>query len=310
MSQPFLSIVVPTREGFDEHWLQELVKITGDVEFILVHPPGMKKHEAIDSRLQQINSSFRGEIIQRMTGMLNAQGKYLLTVNCDEYLTPDIVQVAKDYFGAFPDSWVVRLSRNNFKYGDKSSLDEPWANFSNLASMPVCPLSKDERSEQLSYEAGNCLLPIPIAPLDNKFDLGCLFRTRKDHHGIHMENFDKKIWKNDLVQATLLDIQETMIIFKAIKYVPFWCLDRLLGLFLQAKFYEKGKTIGHLLPQPEQIRIEENPPEYRKSGRFYVFAEILLLRKFKQYGYLWNLIVDQLRGSVVRGFNYALRRSN
>lgn len=311
MSQPTLSIVVPTREGFAEHWLNELVKIKGDVEFILVHPPGMKKHPKIDERLQQINSSFRGEIIQRMTGMLNASGKYLLTVNCDEYLTPDIVQVATDYFAAFPDSWVVRLSRNHFKFGDKSSLDKPWADFSQLKAMPICPMSEEKKRERnLSYEAGNCLLEIPIAPLDNKFDIGCFFRTRKDHHGIHLENFDKKIWKNELLQPTLQDILETMKIFGPVKYVPFWCLDRLLGLFIQAKFFEKGKIIGHLLPQPEQIRIEENPPEYKKSRRFYVFAEVLLLRKFKNYGYLWNLIIDQIRGSFVRVFNFALGRSN
>ncbi|WP_144869115.1 transposase [Hyella patelloides] len=310
MSQPILSIVVPTREGFAEHWLNELVKIKGDVEFILVHPPGMKKHPKVDERLQQINSSFRGEIIQRMTGMLNASGKYLLTVNCDEYLTPDIVQIATDYFAAFPDSWVVRLSRNNFKFGDKSSLDKPWADFSQLKSMPICPMSEDKKQEtNLSYNAGNCLLEIPIAPLDTKFDFGCFFRTRKDHHGIHTENFDKKIWKNELLQPTLQDILETMKIFGPVKYVPFWCLDRLLGLFIQAKFFKKGKIIGHLLPQPEQIRIEENPPEYKKSRRFYVFAEILLLRKFQNYGYLWNLIVDQIRGSLVRGFNFAFRRS-
>ena len=309
MSQPILSIVVPTREGFAEHWLNELVKIKGDVEFILVHPPGMKKHPQIDTRLQQINSSFRGEIIQRMTGMLNASGKYVLTVNCDEYLTPNIVQIATDYFATFPDSWMVRLSRNHFPFGDKSSLEKPWADFSDFKSVPVCTgYRKKDDSKGLFYEEDNCLLEIPIAPLNNKFDLGCLFRTRKDHHGVHTENFDKKIWKNELLQPTLQDILETMKIFGPVKYVPFWCLDRLLGLFLQAKFFEKGKIIGHLLPQPEQIRVEENPPEYKKSRRFYIFAEVLLLRKFKNYGYLWNLIVDQIRGSLVRGFNFALRR--
>ena len=53
MSQPILSIVVPTREGFAEHWLNELVKIKGDVEFILVHPPGMKKLPKIDTRCRE-----------------------------------------------------------------------------------------------------------------------------------------------------------------------------------------------------------------------------------------------------------------
>ncbi len=311
MSQPVLSIVVPTREGFSEHWFTKLLTIEGNVEFILVHPPGMAKHPATDSRLQQINSAFRGEIIQRMTGMLNASGKYILTVNCDEYLTPKIVEVGIEYFTRFPDSWVVRLSRKGFKYGDHAELDNPWQDIPAIRDLAVCFNNKEKnknKNESISYEKGNCLLEIPIAPLNNKFDWHCFFRKRKDHHGIHTENFDKKIWKNEMVQETLLDIIQTMIFFGPIKYVPFWCLDRLLGLFIQAKFFEQGKIIGHLLPQPEQIRIEENPPEYKKSQRFYVIAEILLIKRFTQYGYLWNLIIDQIRGSLSRGVNFALRR--
>ena len=50
----------------------------------------MKKLPIRDPRVQQINSLFRGEIIQRMTGLMNASKKYVLTVNCDELLHPDI----------------------------------------------------------------------------------------------------------------------------------------------------------------------------------------------------------------------------
>ena len=309
MSQPVLSIVVPTREGFSEHWIAKLLTVQGEVEFILVHPPGMAKHPATESRLQQINSAFRGEIIQRMTGMLNASGKYILTINCDEYLTPKIVQVATDYFTRFPDSWVVRLSRKGFKFGDRSGLESPWQDIPPIKDLPICFHDKEKNKDRdISYEKGNCLLEIPIAPLNNKLDLGCFFRKRKDHHGIHTENFDKKIWKNAMLQETLQDLIKTMTFFGPIKYIPFWCLDRLLGLFIQAKFFEKDKIIGHLLPQPEQIRIEENPPEYKKSRRFYIIAEILLVKRFTQYGYLWNLIIDQVRGSLSRGINFALRR--
>jgi hypothetical protein len=81
-----------------------------------------------------------------------------------------------------------------------------------------------------------------------------------------------------------------------------------LGLFIQAKFFEKGKIIGHLLPLPEQIRVEANPPEYKKSRRFYLLAELLLLKRFPQYGYLWNLIIDQVRGTVARGFNFLFHK--
>ena len=309
MSQPVLSIVVPTREGFSEHWFTKLLEIEGDVEFILVHPPGMKKHPTTDPRLQQINSSFRGEIIQRMTGMLNASGKYILTINCDEYLTPKIVEVAQDYYARFPDSWVVRLSRKGFTYGDRNVLDNPWQELPAIKDLAVCFHNKKKnKNPDIAYDKGNCLLEIPIAPLTNKLDWNCFVRQRKDHHGTHTENFDKKIWKNEMLQETLQDIIKTMSFFGPIKYIPFWCLDRLLGLFIQAKFFEQGKIIGHLLPQPEQIRIEENPPEYKKSRRFYIIAEILLVKRFQEYGYLWNLIIDQVRGSVSRGINFALRR--
>ena len=301
---PILSIVVPTREGTDREWLDELLKVQGEVEFILVHPPGMTKYAINDRRLQQINSSFRGEIIQRLTGLLNTSGKYVLTINCDEYLTPDILEITTDYFAKFPNNWVVRLTKKHFDFGDKASLIRPWEKC-NLNSINVCDFSNSENS---SYEKNNCMLPIPIAPLDNKFDFGCLFRQRKDHHGIHTENFDKKIWKNSILQSSLQELSQAMILIGPLKYVPFWCLDRLLGLFIQAKFFEKGKIIGHLLPFPEQIRVEENPPEYKKSKRFYLFAEVLLLRRFPQYGYLWNLIIDQIRGTIFRGFNFVFNR--
>ncbi len=51
MSNTFLSIVIPMREGFGEHWLGELLKVKGDIEFILVHPPGVKPSPVNDPRL-------------------------------------------------------------------------------------------------------------------------------------------------------------------------------------------------------------------------------------------------------------------
>ena len=55
-------------------------------------------------------------------------------------------------------------------------------------------------------------------------------------------------------------------------------------------------------------RIEENPPEYRKTKRFYVFPELLLLKNYPQYGYLWNLILAQLASIPVRGISYIYRQ--
>jgi hypothetical protein len=304
--KPILSIVIPTREGLSEHWLQALLQIKGNIELILVHPPGMAKFLISDSRLQQINASFRGEIIQRMTGLLNATGQYILTINCDEYLNPDIVEITINYFKNFPDSWVMRLNKQSFDFGDKASLEKPWETITPIEKLKICNKSQNK---DYSYEQGNCLHEIPIAPLDNQFDLRCFFKNRKDHHGAHTENFDKKVWKNEMLQETLPEIIKLMVLPGPLKYVPFWCLDRLLGLFIQAKFFEKGKIIGHLLPPPEQIRVEDNPPEYKRTRRFYLMAEILLLRRFPQYGYLWNLIVDQIRGTIFRGFRFLLRLS-
>lgn len=61
---PVLSIVVPTREGFSDHWLHKLLEVKGDVEFILVHPPGATKHPVANPRMRQIISPLRGEIIR------------------------------------------------------------------------------------------------------------------------------------------------------------------------------------------------------------------------------------------------------
>jgi len=305
MTQPTLSIVVPTREGLPEYWLEALLKINGDVELILVHPPGMKKLPISDSRMQQINSSFRGEIIQRMTGLMNASGKYILTVNCDELLHPDIAEITKQYFTKYPDSWVLRLNRKEVTYGDEAGLKSPWEAVHNIDDMKTCGVRTGDQNLQ---NQPNYMVEIPIAPLHNKFDPFCMLRGRKDHQGWHTENFDKKVWKNEIVQATLADIRDAMILSGPFKYFPFWCLDRLLGLSIQAKYYEQGKIIGHKLPKPEQIRIEDNPPEYKRSKRFYVFAELLLLKNNPQYGYLWNLILAQLTEIPVRAISSINRR--
>jgi len=118
VSKPDLTIVSPTREGFSSHWLDNLLEIEGNVEFILVHPPSMKKVDINDFRVQQINAPFRGEIMQRMTGLLNARADYTLSINCDEYLTPKIVEIVKEYFQRFPDSWILRLATKSHSYGE------------------------------------------------------------------------------------------------------------------------------------------------------------------------------------------------
>nr|WP_290222220.1 hypothetical protein [Trichocoleus desertorum] len=302
---PILSIVIPTREGFSEHWLAELLTVKGDIEFILVHPPGMAKHTVDDPRLKQINSCFRGEIIQRASGLLNAMGIYTLTLNCDEYLTPEILEITSQYFQRFPDSWVLRLAKKGFDFGDLEGLSKSWDTITPIAELDICGKAKPDRH---LFSTDQYLLEIPIAQMNKKFDPLCLIRGRRDHHGPHTENFDKKVWRTEIVQAALLEIVQLMAIAGPIKYVPFWCLDRLLGLFIQAKFFENDKIIGHQLPQPEQIRVEENPPQFKRTRRFYVFAEVLLLRRFPQYPYLWHLIIHQVIEIPLRAFESVKRK--
>ncbi|MGC1308264.1 MAG: transposase [Phormidesmis sp.] len=300
---PFLSIVIPMREGFSAHWLSELLKIKGDVEFILVHPPGVRPEPCADSRMHQLVSPFRGEIIQRLSGLLNASGTYVLTFNCDEYINPDVPALAGRYFQQFPNSWVMRLAKEEYPYGDEAALNAPWVDLpEDLTGIPIC---RQADGNLRLYEEEGRMLEIPIAPMHNKFDLACIWRGRRDHLGPHAENFDKKVWINAMVQTALQEILQGLTLTGPIKYLPFWCLDRLLGLTLQAKFYDPtqpDRVIGHKLPAPAQLRVEDNPPEHRRKGRFYIFAEIILLRRFPQYGYIWNLTIHQIREFPVRAY--------
>lgn len=297
MIKPTLSIIIPMRENVTEVWITELLKVKGNVEFILVYPPQVQLLPNIDSRIRQITSPLRGEVIQRITALLNASGTYVLSINCDEYLEPQIEQIAIQYFQRFPHSCFVRLRGESYKYGSQDKLLAEWQSLPHLEEIKVKTRADKNLSEL------ETLREIPICPLKNKFDPLCLFRRfpgRKDHHGPHQENFDKKIWKNSLVQEGLQDIVELLTIFGPFKYVPFWCTDRLLGLSIQAKLYKKGlvekeEIIAHWLPLPAQLRTEDNPPQFRRSNRRYILGEFLLLKLYPKYGYFWNLVLSQWR---------------
>jgi hypothetical protein len=292
---PILSIVIPTREGLSQHWFTELFRLEGNLEFILVHPPNCQKYPYSDPRLQQIISPFRGEIIQRMTGLMTASGDYVLSVNCDEYLHPQLLDITTQYFNRFPDSWVMRLSTKFFQYGELEGKVSQWDEFPKIDNLPDYSSQeiKQKKEDKELSPTDNCYLTkIPIAPLENKFSWDAFRRNRRDMRGYHTENFDKKVWKTHLAKETLSDLTKLMTLFEPIKYIPFWCLDRLLGLYLQAKFFEKDRCIGHLLPSPELLRIEDNPPQYSRNYRWYQFAEILLVTRFPQYGYFWNLAIE------------------
>ncbi len=301
MNTPTLSVIIPMRDGVPVEWLKELANVKGNVEFILVFPPSVKQFpNDIDNRIKQINSPIQGEVTQRITALLNASGTYVLSINCDEYLYPDIEQLTLQYFQKFPNNWFIRLRTKYYEYGSQAELVKEWEKFPEIENIKIKTTENKELSEL------ETMREIPISPIENKLDLMCMFRPfpgRKDLNGPHQENFDKKIWKNSIVQENLQDIVKLFTIFGPFKYIPFWCADRLLGLSTQAKLYEKelvkqGQIVAHWLPLPAQIRTENNPPEYRGKNRRYVLAEVFLLRIYPQYGYFWNLILSQWRSLI------------
>ncbi|MDJ0729961.1 MAG: glycosyltransferase [Crocosphaera sp.] len=299
MTKPTLSVIIPMRDNVPQIWIEALSKVEGNVEFILVYPPEVPLLSNHDSRIRQITSPLRGEVVQRITALLNASGTYVLSINCDEYLYPKIEAVVIEYFQRFPNSYLFKLRQKFYPYGNQEKLLEEWQPFTNFSTIQV------RRGEDRHLSTTETLQEIPISPLENKLDWLCLIRDRKDHHGPHQENFDKKVWKNSLVQEQLNEIVKLFTLFGPFKYVPFWCSDRLLGLSMQAKLYtkglaKKGDIIGHILPFPEQFRTESNPPEfeYTTTNRRYVLAECFLLKLYPQYGYFWNLVLASLKNLV------------
>jgi hypothetical protein len=293
MQSPRLSIVIPMRENVSISWLQSLLTVEGNAEFVLVYPPDIPFIAVHESRLRQIRCPLRGEVIQRVTALLNTLGHYVLSINCDEYLHPKIVEIAENYFNCFPDSYFFRLNSMTFPFG-KMPTDQPWVNLPEMESIIVrnrTPVECSPSEERPSKEQDITMREIPITPLDNPIDPLAIFRGRRDQEGPHQENFDKKVWKNALVQETLKDIAPTFKLFGPFKYIPFWTADRLLGLSVQAKFFEPGKIVGHWLPSPAQLRTEENPPDQPRKNRRYVLSELSILRKFPRFGYIWNLTV-------------------
>jgi len=135
MRQPLLSIVTPTRGDVSDDWLDLYFQIAGDVEFILVYPPGGPVCARDDPRLRIIVSPFPGELIQRLIGLLNASGEYVLALDDDDLAHPDIAQVAKAYFARFPDSWVLRVYVENLWYTDQAQITRPWEDIPNAAEL-------------------------------------------------------------------------------------------------------------------------------------------------------------------------------
>ncbi len=287
-----LSIVTPTRGSFSDYWLEQLLKIKGDVEFILVYHPHTAIRPVEDSRVKVLVSPYKGEMMQRFVGLLNASGEYVLALDDDDFVHPDIVQLTQAYFQRFPQSWVLRLYVEKIDYLNQERIKKDWSELPQVNQLSIC---QKRRDGQEKYTA---LLEIPIAPLDKSFDIQQAilpFKKRTDDQGIHFENFNNRIWKNEIVKQALPELSQATKFVGAVTWIPSSGFDRLMGLFIQAKLFQKDAIIGHWMTEPEQIRyVDKNPA--LKPPRHHVISDVLLVRWFPQYGYLWNLFFSKLYG--------------
>lgn len=292
-----LSIVTPTLGKFSDYWLENLLKIQGAVQFILVYPPQFKTRATNDARIKTLISPYKGEMMQRFVGLLNAEGDYVLALDDDDFVHPEICQLTEKYFRRFPESWILRLQKAVIDISDEARIKQAWSQIPDVSQLEIC---KKTVENPYPYKQGDFtgLLEVPIAPLDKQFDKRYLilpFLERKDNEGYHFENFNNIIWRNELVQQALPELSKATKVMGAITWIPSTGFDRLLGLFVQAKFYQKDIIIGHWLPKPEQIRyIDKNPS--LKPPRFHVISDVLLAKYFPKYGYFWNLFFNKLYG--------------
>lgn len=294
--KPILSIVTPTTGKFSDYWLEQLLKIKGDVEFVLVYYPNIPIRPINDSRVRVLTSPYKGEMMQRFIGLLNAYGEYVLALDDDDFVHPDIEKLTIEYFNRFPESWILRLNKENIDLKNEERIKQDWNEIPHISQLDIC---KKTLENPYPYQQGNYkgLLEIPIAPLGTKFDFGYAIwplKGRKDNLGYHFENFNNIVWKNALVQKALPELSKATKILGAITWIPSTGFDRLLGLFVQATFFEyNDKIVGHCMPKPEQIRYIDKPATL-KPPRFHVISDALLVKQYPQYGYLWNLFFEKL----------------
>jgi len=289
--QPLLSIVTPTRGNFSDYWLEQLLNVRGKVEFVLVYFPGVPRKPIDDPRVKSITGPYKGEMMQRFVAFLNATGRYVLALDDDDYLHPEVLQLVTEYFQKFPESLVLRLRSRKIDQNKTEKIKEPWQPIPTLNQLKVA--RRTERGEEFTV-----LQEIPIAPLENAFDRRYFFWPfveRKDMHGPHIENFNNKVWDNEKVKQILPEISHATQISGILTWIPTSAFDRLMGLFVQAQFYQKDAIVGHWLPKPEQVRFIDKDPAL-KPPRFHVFSDVLLVKCFPQYGYFWNLFFNKLYG--------------
>jgi glycosyltransferase involved in cell wall biosynthesis len=293
LTKPILSIVTATLGKFTEYWLEQLLAIKGDVEFVMAYPPGAEVKEIDDPRVRIVYSMFKGETPQRMCGFLNVRGKYLIALDDDDILHPDIVDLTTKYFNKFPDSWILRLDVRLIPVENDSEIKSSWPSIPEIDSLRVVP-RKDKGEELITLQE------VPIIPFDKPVNMGVVlwpYAKRRDKHGAHMENFNNRIWKTELVREAVAEIAGNMRIADPLSWVPSWGIDRLLSVYLQAKFYQPGLVIGHWMPRPEQVKYLVKPQNLR-TNRYCIQSEALAFKRFPQYGYIWNFFFDEFYNSL------------
>lgn len=307
-----LSIVTPTRGNFSDFWFQRLMAMEGAVEFILVYPPGSKKVSMSDPRIKVIISPYKGEVIQRAVGLLNASGQYVIALDDDDFLHPKTTEIISPYFTNYPESWCLRLSRINIDYQDEERIKTPWGALPNLQSLQVIPPAPKPTLRRQTYADEEILEEVPISPLQKQFKWSSLwYKTKRtDPDGAHMENFNNRIWKTSLVQEGLQDLLAGNKFLKHLVWMPFWSLDRLLGLFIQAKFYQEDLIIGHRLWGDEQIRYIVKSSSLKGELRAMFPGDMILALRFPKYGYLWNLFFYEFWRFVSICFQGFYRRTS
>ncbi|TAF56190.1 MAG: glycosyltransferase family 2 protein [Oscillatoriales cyanobacterium] len=230
--------------------------------------------------------------MQRYVGLLNARGRYIICIDDDDYMHPDLPLAAEHYFQRFPESWLLRLHKELIPSNEPSSFIAPWNPIPDILNLTVV-----ERSDSLRS--------IPIAPLRNHFKLRYLIQPYRKT-GWFMENFNNTVWRTDIVQQALPRIAKVMTICGNLKLIPNSGCERFFGLFIQAFAYRPSLTIGHLLPETAPIRFSKVDPALKKP-RFHIFVDFLLFRAFPSYDYFWSLFSAQLIYGTPRTLLKSLR---
>jgi hypothetical protein len=305
-----LSIVTPTRGNFTDYWLEQLLRIQGtaaEIEFVLVYPPGVPQRSIADPRVKSLTSPFKGEMIQRFTAFLNAQGRYILAVDDDDFVHPDLFQLVKTYFQQFPDDLVLRLLGESLLHTEEEKIKTEWEPLPALDTLTIVDKRREEEDRYRTLQT------IPFLPLYKPFNFRFLYwpwTKRRDHYGAHIENFNLKVWDNQVVQSVLPQLAQAVRVLGPIVWLPPCGFDRLMGLFLQAQLFEHHQDkpiIGHWMPLPVQYRYISYPLS-TKTPRFHFLSDGLLALWFPKSGYFWNLFFESFYNSTKTWIRFMIKR--